>query len=214
MFTTHLLQQPLGQEKESKKLTLRNHLDVDSMITQRREHLARNTNHVLHLRTDQTQNGQTVQHAHVATIRQVPHRRVKVRNIRVAHVHRHGNVHFRSRNQVHADLVLVEDGKKPRKEMVRDRPLVGVDVDDGDLVLDGDGRGALGLVALEAGRAVGGGGSVGAAVGAAVLLVALERLVGRQQGIGLDNGALTARVLDVLDADRDRGSGLDHLVHG
>lgn len=179
------------------------------MITKRRKHLARNTNHVLHLSAHQTEDRKTVQNAHVAAVAQVLDRRVKIGHLGVAHVHGDRDVHLGRGDQIHRDLVLVEDGEEPRQESVRDRPLVGVDVDDGDLVLDGHGRGTLGFGAPGAGRAVGGAGAVGA-----VLLVALEGLVGRQKGVGLDDGALAARVLDVLDADGDRRRGLDHLVHG
>lgn len=94
--------------------------------------------------------------------------------------------------------MLVQDGEHPRQEMMRYRPFIRVDVDDGDLVLDGDRGGTLGLLPF---------------CGVGRLPGPLDLLVCCQKGVGLDDGAFSAGVFHVLDADGDGWLSLDHLVH-
>lgn len=98
--------------------------------------------------------------------------------------------------------MLVEDGKDASEEAVRDGALVRVHVDDADVVLDGDGGRSLG-------DADGGDGSVDSTIAR----VAQDHVGRREDRIRDDNGAAAARVLDVLDADRDRRVRTDDLVH-
>lgn len=114
-------------------------------------------------------------------------------------MYRNGNMHLARGDQIHRDTPLVEDGKHPRQKGVGNRPLVRVDVEDRDLVLDRHGSRTLRLLA---GRWVG------------WFPRPLDLLVGGQGRVWLDDGAFAAGVLDVLDSDGDWGLGLDHLVHG
>lgn len=174
------------------------------MFAQRRKHLAGDANHVLHVGTDQAENGHVGEDAHVATLLQALLGAGKGLDAGAGRVDGQRDVDLGRGDEVDRDAVLVENGKDARKEAVRDGALVGVHVDDANVVLDGDGRGPLRRLGLAVG--------VGGEMGQRPRVVQLVR--GGQDGVGDDDGAGAARVLDVFDADRDRGRGADDLVHG
>lgn len=100
-------------------------------------------------------------------------------------------------------MPAIQDAEDVHQEAVSTGALVAVDVEHDNVVLDGDGRRALGRVERghEAGRA------------RAEEAVAERRVRGEGlQVVGEDDGAGTTRVHDVLDADGDAGA--DDLLHG
>lgn len=167
------------------------------MLTKGGKHAASNTNHVLHLGTNQAQNGHICKNTDLTALSELLCGAGKSLNLMTTSVDGHTDVHLTGGDEIHRDGVLVEDGKHTSKEAVGDGALVGMDVDDADVILDSDGSRSLGfpVVTLKLGRA------------------SCELVTSRQDRVGDNNGAVTARVLDVLNTDGDRGLGTDDLVH-
>jgi len=112
----------------------------------------------------------------------------------------HRNVHLGGRNEIDRDGVVVEDGKDTGEEAVRDRSLIRVHVNDADVVLDGNSSRSLGFSVV--GFRLGGG------------RTACKLVASSAHAIRNNDSAVTTRVLDVLDADRDGRLSSDDLVHG
>ena len=166
------------------------------MLSQHGKHPPRDTHHLVHVRTHQTQNRHVGRDRDLAALLERLLRQRHALLVQAAGVDRQRHVHLARGDEVDGDVVLVQDREDPEEEAVRDGPLVGVDVDDADVVLDRHrrrpsrlppGRGRTGL------RFHGG-------------------LPGR---CARDHArAVAARVVDVLDPDGYRGHGVDDLVHG
>jgi len=188
-----------SQWNQQAQLTLRNHLDVDPVLAECREHLASNTNHVLHLRSHQTQNGHLWQDTNIPTLSQILHSAVEIGPLRVAHMNSNRHMDLARRDKIYRDLVLIENGEYTGEKGVSYRTLVRMNIYDSDLVLDGNSRRPLWFFSLERIRWLSG---------------SLDLLVGGEQRVRLHNGAIATRVLDILDPNRNRRYGLDDLVHG
>lgn len=131
---------------ERRLLTLGDHLQVDIVLSKGGEHPAGNTNHVLHLSPDQTQDGHVGENGDLSTICEILPSLGKGLYLGACGVNGHGNVHLGRGNEIDRDGMRVENGKDTGKEAMGDGSLVGVDVDDADVVLDGDGSRSLGLL--------------------------------------------------------------------
>jgi hypothetical protein len=130
---------------------------------------------------------------------------------------RHADVDLARADEVHDDAVAVERAEDAGQEAVRDRLAVALHVEHHDALLDRDGRRQLACARARAGRrdAVRERARevrrVDHAVGAepeAARAESRRRARGRARRgrvvcVGLDDGAAAARVLDVLDADRN-----------
>lgn len=127
-------------------LTLRDHLQIDIIVSKCRKHAPRDANHVLHVRSDQTQDGHARQHADISTLLQVLRGRLECFRSNAVSVDGQRHMHLTRRDEVHRDGLLVEDGEDSRKEAMGDGSLVRVHVDDADLILDRDGGWALGIL--------------------------------------------------------------------
>lgn len=179
---------------------MRDHLEVDVVFTKGREHASCDTNHVLHLSTDQTQNCHIGEYAHIAAISKLRGGIAKSLNLLAACMNGHRNVHLGGGNEIDRDGVVVEDRKDTREEAVRDRSLIRVHVDDADVVLDGNSSRSLGFSVV--GFRLGGG------------RTACKLVTSSAHAIRDNNGAVATRVLNILDADRNRRFSSDDLVHG
>jgi hypothetical protein len=190
---------------------LRDHLNVDALLPQRAEEAAADADHAAQLAADERDDGHVGHEVDVAPDLEVVdgalERLVFDAEFFLAvpgqqgdlRVQGHGDVHFRRRDEVDAQAVLVQDAEDRHKEAVRASPLLAVHVKHGDAGLDRHGRrAARGVVHAQVrDRAV--------AEEACLPALAFGR-------VWEDDGAGVARVHHVLDADRDAGA--DHLVHG
>lgn len=179
---------------------MRDHLEVDVVFTKSREHASCDTNHVLHLSTNQTQNCHIGEYAHITTFSKLLGGLAKSLDLLAARMNGHRNVHLGGGNEIDRDGVVVEDGKDTGEEAVRDRSLIRVHVNDANVVLDGNGSRSLGFSVvgfrLGSGRA------------------ACKLVASSAHAIRNNNGAVPTRILDILDADRNRRLSADDLVHG
>lgn len=195
---------------------MRNHLNVDVVLAQHAEEAARDTDHVLELLADQADDGHIGHDVDGAQRAEVCNGAPEVVVLDLVlvlaaaaqegglGVDGHGDVDLGRGDEVDGEVPAVEDAEDAHEEAVGARALVTVHVKHDNVVLDGDGRGAFGAqVAREQARGA----------------RAEERRVldGRFgfQLVGLvreDDGAVVARVHDVLDADGDARA--NHLLHG
>lgn len=194
--------------------TLRDHLDVDTVLAEHTEEASADANHATQLATDKTNDGQARDKVNITPNTEVVDGSLEgsrldlnlfrvgpgTRKERDLGVESHGYMDFGRRDKVDGQMPLVEDREDGHEEAVGTRTLLGVHVEHGNTALDGDSGGTLGsFVGAEADQAA----------------VTEERRLLLAEIIGLvgpDDGALVTGVLDVLDADGN--AGLNDLIHG
>jgi hypothetical protein len=120
----------------------------------------------------------------------------------------HGNMHFARRDQIHRQMMTIQDAKDLGQEPMRASPLRRVHIKHDDILLNSDGRRAFRSpvrLVVELGG------------GARAKQLGLERVGGMHAlvlllvRVWVDDGAGAAWVHDVLDADGDAGA--DDLLH-
>ena len=104
-------------------LTLGYHLDVDIRLRQGGKHATCNTDHMLHMLPDQAQNRQIPDDFDRAMVLELVNRLLQrmVLNLRMQ-CHRH--VHLRCGDEIHAELVLIQDREDSRKESMAETLLI------------------------------------------------------------------------------------------
>lgn len=195
--------------------TLRDHLDIDVVVTKHAEESATDTNHVLELLSNQAHNGHVRHNVDGAQVAEVVDGALEILVLDPVlvlaaatkegrfRVQGHRDVDLGGRNEIHRQMPAIQDAKDVHQETVGTGTLVAVDVEHNNIVLDGDSS-----------RALGGVKRVQQARRARAEESVPERRV-RTQGLQVvreNDGASTTRVHDVLDADGDAGA--DDLLHG
>ena len=145
------------------RLTLTDHLNVDAFFTQGTKKSSTDTDHAPQLLTDQTDDGHTRHEINVTPDTQIFNGTLERRALDVhlftvgagfgehcdLAVQSHGHVDFRRRDQIDAELVLVQDTKDGHEEAVSAGAFLAVDVEHGDAALDGDGSRPFGRLAAQ-----------------------------------------------------------------
>jgi hypothetical protein len=193
--------------------TLRDHLNVDAVLTENTKEAAADADHATQLATDKTNDGKTRDKVDITPNTEVVDGTLEgsrldlnlfrvgtgTRQERNFGVQSHGHMDFGRRDEVDRQMPLIENREDGHEEAVGTRALLRVHVEHGNTALDGDSGGTLGSV-------------VGAETDQTAVAEERRLLLAKIGCIGPDHGTLVARVLDVLDADRN--AGLDDLVHG
>lgn len=113
-------------------------------------------------------------------------------------MNRHTDVHLTRTDQIHNHPESIQRSKDLGEESMTERLSIRVDVDDYDLVLDGNGGREMLREPLD-----------GSLVDRELSRLRVEN---GSVGLRVDDGSSSERVLDVLDSDGDGGS--DDLFHG
>ena len=184
-------------------------LDIDIVVSKHAEELAGDARQAAQVLAHQRHNRHITDDIHRAKLAQIVIRALQSLVLdrqflisahghhTVLRVQRHGDVHLRRGDEVHRQVVPIEDGEDLGEEAVRAGAAVAVHVEHDDGVLDCDGGGAAALVQL---------GEVGA--GAAAGELGLDGGFG--DGLGHDDCAWRFGVQHVLDAN---GAGIVSFRH-
>lgn len=194
--------------------TLRDHLDVDAILTQNTEETATDADHATQLAADKTNDGQARDKVNITPDAEVINgtlegSRLDLDFFRIGsstgqesnlRMQGHGYVDLGRGDEVNRQVPLVEDGEDGHEETVCTGTLLRMHVKHGDATLDSDSGGTLGTVlGAEADQA---------AVAEKTRLLASQVV----SLVGPDDGSLVARVFDVLDTNGN--AGFDDLIHG
>lgn len=138
--------------------TLRDHLDVDIVVTKHAEELATDTDHVLELLANQAHDGHVGNNVNGAQLAEVVDSALKILVLDLVLVHTttaqhgglrvqgHRDVDLGRRNEIHRQVPAVQDAEDVHQETMSTGALVAVHIQDDDVVLDGDSSGAPGRV--------------------------------------------------------------------
>lgn len=88
------------------------------MLSKSREHASCNTNHVLHLGTNQTQNCHVGENTYITAISKLRGGISESLDLLAASMNGHGNVHLRGRDKIDGDGVMVENREDTSEETV------------------------------------------------------------------------------------------------